>query len=115
MRLGYCNEAKRLVPTCRNKRGVVKLVCEPDREHQDRFKSARRRPLWNSLSFSKSVKRADIRLLVLPCQAVSLKAISIEEALQNAEEAIEGYLEAIEKQVRMMPSLTTVQYAKVAV
>jgi len=38
-----------------------------------------------------------------------------EEALQNAKEAIAGYLEAMEKQARMTPAPTTVQYAKVAV
>lgn len=38
-----------------------------------------------------------------------------EEALQNAKEAIAGYLEAMEKQARMTPSPATVQYAKVAV
>jgi antitoxin HicB len=38
-----------------------------------------------------------------------------EEALQNVKEAIAGYLEAMEKQARMIPSPATVQYAKVAV
>jgi len=38
-----------------------------------------------------------------------------EEALQNIKEAIEGYLEAMEKQVRMTPAPASVQYAKVAV
>jgi len=38
-----------------------------------------------------------------------------EEALQNAREAIAGYLEAMEKQARMIPFPATVQYAKVAV
>jgi len=38
-----------------------------------------------------------------------------EEALQNIKEAIEGYLEAMEKQARMTPAPATVQYAKVAV
>jgi antitoxin HicB len=38
-----------------------------------------------------------------------------EEALQNIKEAIEGYLEAMEKQARMTPAPTTLRYAKVAV
>ena len=38
-----------------------------------------------------------------------------EEALQNIKEAIEGYLEAMEKQARMTPAPAAVQYAKVAV
>ena len=40
---------------------------------------------------------------------------SYEEALQNAKEAIAGYLEAMEKQARMTPAPTTVRHAKVAV
>jgi len=84
-------------------------------EHEDRLKAERRKPLWNSQLFSKSVRRADIRLPALPCLAVSVKAIPIEEALRNVKEAIAGYLEAVEKQARMTPAATRVQYAKVAV
>lgn len=76
------------------------------------MKTERRRPLRNSLSFSKSVRKVDIRLPALP-GCVS-EGHTYEEALQNIKEAIEGYLEATEKQARMTLSPTTVQYAKVA-
>jgi len=61
----------------------------------------------------KSVRRADIRLPVLP-GCVS-EGDTYEKALQNIKEAIEGYLEAMEKQARMAPAPAAVQYAKVAV
>jgi antitoxin HicB len=47
------------------------------------------------------VRRADIRLPALP--GCVTEGDTYEEALQNAKEAIAGYLEAMEKQARMMP------------